>query len=72
MTKALKNSIKKLSPNKKWREISKQFINQGKIFVKCLSIQQPALLRNSDCSSCWGLYIITVLTKTSRDNRDKG
>lgn len=42
MTKALKNSIKKLSPKKKWREISKQFINQGKIVVKCLLIQHSS------------------------------
>lgn len=72
MTKALKSSIKKLSPKKKWKEISNQYINQGKIFVKCLSIQQPALLSNSDCSSCWCLYIIMGLTKTNRNNRDKG
>lgn len=71
MTKAFKSSIKKLYPKKKWKEISNQYINQGKIFVKCLPIQQPTLLCNSDCSSCWCLYSIMVLTKTNRNNRDK-
>lgn len=40
MTKALKTSMEKLSPNKKWTEITNQYVKQGKIFVKCLSVQR--------------------------------
>lgn len=72
MTKASKKSIEKLPLEEKWREISNRYINKGKTFVQCLSVQEPALLSKSDCSSCWCLYITMVLTETNRNSRDQG